>query len=265
MRTKLLGRLTVDLGLLMVTCAVLLSVLVVPAGRGERSGPGRSAEAPVSVASDSGIGGGYGSGQLSPWRQQSRSISPDEQVRRVRREDGIVMFGDSISVQDGKSLAALLARRTGDSLAVHNWSGQPTAPAIDALQHWADRFGLPRRILLSLGSNDIFDPARFAAQVDRAMRIAGPDRTVFWVNVQVARSKQTAAARLADQRNSQWINLQLAAARQRHPNLRIVPWAEFLASGPQRLTTHLRDGVHTSVPLGQRARNTLIVDAVRAG
>ncbi|MEU4391893.1 hypothetical protein [Kribbella sp. NPDC023855] len=265
MRAKLLGRLTVDLGMLVVTCAVLLAVLVVPAGRDERTGPGSSAGDPVPVASNSGTGAGYGSGHPAPWRQQSRSISPDEHVRRVRREDGIVMFGDSISVQDGRSLAALLSRTTGDSLATHNWSGRPTAPAVDALQQWADDFGLPRRILLSLGSNDIFDPAGFAAQVDRAMRIAGPDRTVFWVNVQVARTRQTPAARLADQRNSQWINLQLAAARQRHPNLRIVGWAEFLASDPRRLTTHLRDGVHTSVPVGQQARNTLIVGAVRAG
>jgi len=262
MRAKLLGRLTIDLGILAVTCAVLLAVLVVPAGRGE---PGRSAGDPVAVASDSGIGGGYGSGEPSHWRQQSRSISPDEQIRRVRRSDGIVMFGDSISVQDGKSLAALLSSTTGDSLATHNWSGQPTAPGVDALQQWAVDFGLPRRILISLGSNDIFDPSGFAAQVDRAMRIAGPDRTVFWVNVQVARSKQPAAVRLADQRNSQWINLQLAAAQRRHPNLRIVPWAEFLASGPHRLATHLRDGVHTSIPAGQKARNTLIADAVRAG
>lgn len=259
MRARQLCRLTINLVVVAVTCAVLLAVLVVPAGTG------RLEEDPVSVASDSGSGGGYGSGKLGRWQSQGNAISTDEHIRRVRRDDGIVMFGDSISVQDGKSLAQLLASTTGDSLATHNWSGQPTAPGVDALQKWADDFGLPRRILISHGSNDIFDPSGFAAQVDRVMRIAGPDRTVFWVNVQVARSKQPAAVRLADQRNCQWINLQLAAAQRKYPNLRIVPWAEFLASGPERLTTHLRDGVHTSIPVGQNARNTLIVDAIRAG
>jgi hypothetical protein len=86
---------------------------------------------------------------------------------------------------------------------------------------------------------------------------------VYWVNAQVARTSQPPAVQLADQRNSAWINLQLADARQRHPNLRIVRWAEFLAAQPWRLTTYLRDGVHTSVPLGQNARNELIVRAIR--
>jgi len=259
MRARLLCRLTTNLAVLLVTFAMLFAVLVVP---GE---PDRPEDAPVSVASDSGTGGGYGSGSLGRWQQQGHAISSVEQIRQVRRDDGIFMFGDSISVQDGKSLAQLLAGTTGDTLATHNWSGQPTAPAVDALETWARDFGLPRRLLISHGSNDIFDPSGFAAQIDRVMRIAGPDRTVFWVNVQVARSKQPAAVRVADQRNCQWINLQLAAAQRRYPNLRVIPWAEFLASGPERLGTHLRDGVHTSIPVGQQARNTLIVDAIRAG
>ncbi|WP_237745150.1 GDSL-type esterase/lipase family protein [Kribbella catacumbae] len=257
MRAGLLRRVTLRFGMLALACAVLFAVVAVPAGRGERVGP--------AVASSSGIGGGHGSGQPVVWQQKGKRISPDEQVRRVRREDGIVMFGDSISVQDGEALAKLLASRTGDSLATHNWSARPTGPAVDAVQQWSDDFGLPRRILICLGSNDIFEPSGFVEQVDRVMRIAGPDRTVFWVNIYVARTKQPAAVRLADQQNSQWLNAQLAAAQRRYPNLRIVPWAEFLAAEPQRPTTLLRDGVHPSVPVGQKARNALIIDTIRRG
>jgi hypothetical protein len=65
------------------------------------------------------------------------------------------------------------------------------------------------------------------------------------------------------QRNSEWINLQLAQAQQRYPNLRIVHWAEYLAARPSRLHTLLRDGRHTTVPAGQTARNTLIVQAIQ--
>jgi hypothetical protein len=207
---------------------------------------------------------GYGSGALGPWEGSSKRISTLTQIRPVLASDGLFMFGDSISVQDGHSLAERLLSRTGDQLAVHNWSGRPTEPAVDALAEWAQAYGLPRRILMATGSNDIFTPPVFAAQVDRAMAIAGPARTVIWVNVQVARTSQPAAVQLADQRNSAWVNLQLADARNRHPNLRIVHWAEFLAAKPSRLTMYLSDGVHTLVPQGQDARNELIVQAIAA-
>ncbi|TCN40194.1 hypothetical protein EV644_106122 [Kribbella orskensis] len=39
--------------------------------------------------------------------------------------------------------------------------------------------------------------------------------------------------------------------------------AGIAAAQPGRLSTYLRDGLHTSVPLGQNARNELIVRAIR--
>ncbi|ONI88784.1 hypothetical protein ALI22I_17525 [Saccharothrix sp. ALI-22-I] len=207
----------------------------------------------------------YGSGALGPWEGSSKAISTATTIRQVRDADGLFMFGDSIAVQDGYALALRLRGRTGDLLAVHNWSGRPTAPAVDALAEWAQTYGLPRRLLMATGSNDIFTPPVFAAQVDRALAIAGPTRTVYWVNTQVSRRRYSDAIQLADQRNSAWVNLQLADAQRRHPNLRIVRWAEFLAAKPTRLTAYLSDGVHTTEPLGQDARNELIVQAIEAG
>lgn len=216
------------------------------------------------LATETAYADGYGSGALGPWENSSKAISTLTQIRPVLDNDGLFMFGDSISVQDGYSLALRLQDRTGDQIAVHNWSGRPTKPAVDALAQWAETYGLPSRILMATGSNDIFTPPVFAEQVDRTMSIAGPNRTVFWVNVQVARTSQAAAVQLADQRNSAWINLQLADAQRRHPKLRIIHWAEFLAAYPWRLgaDAYLRDGVHTTVPLGQNARNELIVQAI---
>lgn len=124
---------------------------------------------------------------------------------------------------------------------------------------WKRRFGLPSRIVMAVGSNDIFDPPAFAAQVERAMRVAGPSRTVYWVNVHVSRSRQPAEVRAADESNSAWINQQLEQAAVRHPNLRIVRWAEYLATEPGGPAKYLRDGVHTSEPAGQTARNDLIL------
>ncbi|MEU4606927.1 hypothetical protein AB0F43_28430 [Kribbella sp. NPDC023972] len=207
-------------------------------------------------------GYGYGSGDLGNWQISSKAIASESTIKYVLARDGVFMFGDSISIQDGRALATRLAGRTGDPLAVNNWSGRPTQPTVDALAQWATLYGLPRRILMAIGSNDIFTPPVFAAQADRTMDIVGPNRTVIWVNIQVARTTRPAAVQLADQRNSAWINLQLSDAQRRHPNLRIVRWAEYLAAKPGRLTWYLRDGVHTSVPAGQDARNELIVQGL---
>jgi hypothetical protein len=206
--------------------------------------------------------GPYGSGVLGSWAGATRAISTSTQIRRVLNTDGVYMFGDSISVQDGKSLATRLLGRDGSQMAVNNWSSRPTSGAVDALQQWASAYGLPRRILMASGSNDIFDPPKFAAQVDRAMSLAGKNRTVYWVNLQVVRKAVTATVQLADQRNSSWLNMQLYDAQERHPNLKVIRWAEWLWVKPYRLANYLRDGVHPSVPLGQDARNELIVQSL---
>jgi hypothetical protein len=216
-----------------------------------------------SVAGMSSLGN-YGSGVLGAWERQARAISNEAQVRKTRETDGVFMFGDSIGVQDGPALARQLSQ-LGISVAVHNWAGRPVTPAVDALDTWAQDYGLPHRILMSVGSNDIFTPPAVAAQVDRTMQIVGDERTVYWVNVQAARTAHGAGVQVSDQRNSAWINLQLADAQRRYDNLRIVHWAEHLAAKPNRLARYLRDGLHPSVPLGQNARNGLIVDAIKAG
>ncbi|MGW6281539.1 hypothetical protein [Kribbella sp. NPDC055071] len=206
----------------------------------------------------------YGSGQLGAWTQQGKAISSAATIAYVLENDGVFMFGDSIAVQDGKALGTRLNGRDGSSLAVHNWSGRPTAPAVDALQSWATTYGLPRRILMATGTNDIFNPPAMAAQIDRAMRIVGSSRTVIWVNTQISRTTQSSAVQVADQRNSAWVNSQLSEAQGRYSNLRIVKWAEFLAAKPSRLNTYLRQGVHTTIPQGQDSRNELIVQALTA-
>ncbi|MEU4395904.1 hypothetical protein [Kribbella sp. NPDC023855] len=218
----------------------------------------------VVAAESSSAAGLYGSGMLTDWTTLARAISSAATIAYVRDNDGVYMFGDSIAVQDGKALAIRLKERTGASLAVHNWSGRPTAPAVDALENWALKYRMPRRILMATGTNDVFNPPVFAAQVDRTMKIVGPTRTVIWVNTQIARTGQPASVQLADQRNSAWVNSQLSDAQKKYPNLRIVRWAEYLAAKPTLLTQCLREGVHTTVPFGQDARNELIVQALAA-
>ena len=248
---------------IVVTLAVLtvigsLLVLLEPRSP-SAAGPtaGISAE-PTTVAP-----GRYGSGALGPWQNLLRRITPEDQIRDVLTFNGVFMFGDSIAVQDGPALEKVLADRTGDSIAVHNWSGQPTSAAVDALADWSRVYGLPGRIVMAVGTNDIFDPPAFGAQVERALAIAGPKRTVYWVDVEVSRFRQSADVQEADRANSAWINQQLEEAAARHPNLRIIHWAELLNSEPDGLTKYLRDGVHTTEPVGRAARNELIADALQ--
>lgn len=226
-----------------------------------------SVAVPVSSAPGTGARsvdlGPFGSGRLGSWEDLANHISSDAEIQDALMFNGVFMFGDSIAVQDGSALEELLANRTGDAIAVHDWSGQPASAAVDALADWERRFGLPSRIVMAVGSNDIFDPPAFAAQVERAMHIAGPSRTVYWVNVHVSRARQPAAVRSADLENSAWVNQQLEQAAVRHPNLRIVRWNEFLAAQPGEAASYLRDGIHTT-QLGQQARNDLIVDALTA-
>jgi hypothetical protein len=96
------------------------------------------------------------------------------------------------------------------------------------------------------------------------MAIAGPKRTVYWVNVEVSRFRQSADVQAADRANSAWINQQLEEAAARHPNLKIIHWSEFLNSQPDGLAKYLRDGVHTSEPVGRTARNELIAEALQS-
>jgi len=192
----------------------------------------------------------------------SERVSTPEAIRRVVALDGLLAFGDSLGTTTFRDLATRLSP-AGTMLAVNAKGGRPTAPTVDVLSQWATTYGLPRRILMEVGSNDIFNPSGFAAQINRAMTIVGPSVTVYWSEIHVSRWIQPAGIQVADQRNSGWLNVQLHAATARHQNLRVVSWATFLAQKPlHRIGAYLSDGLHTTAA-GMAARNALIVLAVQ--
>ncbi|WP_328329169.1 hypothetical protein OHA70_05365 [Kribbella sp. NBC_00382] len=203
----------------------------------------------------------YGSGPLEPWEGMNATISSEDQIHRVIAADGVFLFGDSIAVQDGNALARRVITLTHKPMAMHTWAGQPTEAAVDALQMWKTKYGLPSRIVMAVGSNDIFKPPAFGPQVDRAMGIIGPAREVFWVDAYVCRTRESDLVQRADRRNTDWVNSQLDDAERRYPNLHVVRWSEFVAT-VKSSRHYVRDGVHTTVPLGQRFRNGLITDAL---
>jgi hypothetical protein len=201
-----------------------------------------------------------GSGILGNWQAYSKSISPPSIISQVDNADGIYMAGDSISVTTSRELAAILLP-SHNLLAVNEWSGRDTAPAVTAIEAMVKTFGRSHRILMATGSNDIFAPEVMSGQIDRLMRIAGPNRKVFWITIYVSRWRYPPAVQLADRQNTTLVNKQIYAAKSRWPNLVIIPWDKWLSAKPTRYAYYLRDGVHTNAR-GGTFRNTIIRNAI---
>lgn len=205
----------------------------------------------------------YGSGDPTDYTQYSKGVSTASTWTKAKSNNGVWLFGDSITNQDDYALAVALAPRV---LAVNAWNARPTKPAVDALEQALQIYNGPAKtVLMATGTNDISDPPAFGAQVDRTMELIAGRARVVWVTAYAGRTGTgiTAAVREADVRNSGWINNQLWARAGKHSNLDIVDWFGFLCKNPgYRIGNLLTDGVHTSVPLGQNARNALILAAL---
>jgi lysophospholipase L1-like esterase len=165
-----------------------------------------------------------------------------------------MIFGDSITVAGYKQLAA---EKPGWRLAVNAQSGRGTVDAVN--QALAAPF-LPPRVVMAVGSNDVFDPTVMAGQIRRLREALEPRGIqVYWVTVHVVRTRGT--AQLADQRNSGWVNAQIQAGCT--APCKVIDWASFLAANPYyRIPNYLRDGVHPST-LGVPAWAALISGGVK--
>src|SRR6266536_2078007 len=154
----------------------------------------------------------FGSGTLGNWQALSQAI--------------VGIIGDSITTRCYRSLGTLVAKQ-GKTLAVNYWSGRPTTPTVDWL---LSQPKLPKVLLVASGSNDIFDPRPFGAQVARLKAGLPYGTTLLWVDVQVSRTRYSSAVQLTDPRNSLWVDNQL---RENLPKSQIVPWSWW--SYPNRL------------------------------
>jgi hypothetical protein len=106
---------------------------------------------------------------------------------------------------------------------------------------------LPPRILVALGTNG---PFGFKA-LDRFMRAAGPDRSVYWVTVELPPTEQYAYEDAVNQR--------LRAMPGRWPNAHVIDWnASVLTEGLYP------DGIHLN-PDGCQAYANLVLQGVQKG
>jgi len=156
-----------------------------------------------------------------------------------------MIVGDSIAKAAGPEFAQRMYDDHGLLTAVNNWPSRPTAPTVDWLEDHAS--WIPERgIVMAVGANDIFSPMYWWQQVDRVMEIAD-GKPVYWMSVYVDRwSSADPDQRVADMRNSAWINDQLYSIARRHPNLVVVDWHAYLSQGynESKIADWLSDGVH---------------------
>jgi hypothetical protein len=187
------------------------------------------------------------------WEGNVRALSP-ALTWQLARDDGVWLYGDSITVSDAPDLATTLRGR-GDPLAWDATSGIPTKPAVDRLVGRLADSAPPERLVMALGTNDT-DARLVRAQVERVMALLPSTTRVYWVNVWKHRWLAQATAR--DLRTTAAINAALERADRSHPNLEVVDWFTTAQADPGG---YLADGVHT-LPAGRAARNALIAAAL---
>ena len=145
----------------------------------------------------------------------------------------VVLVGDSLNVGIEPYLPQVLHgwRVRSDDLV-----GRSTADGLSVLARMREQ---PGPLVISLGTND--DPAAtgaFAADVERALALAGPGRCVIWATL------------WRDGAPEDGLNGVLEAAARQHTNLRLLSWASMLAGHPE---WRAPDGTHGS-PDGYAAR-----------
>jgi hypothetical protein len=181
------------------------------------------------------------SGSLGDWTSLTHSNFGDLTDLDGDPQADVVIVGDSITTRGYSELATWLAGR-GKTLAGSYWSGRPTTPAVD----WALSLSTkPKILVMASGTNDIFDPAVMLAQVQRlkAWADAAPKTRLIWVRVQAARP----ATALCDQRNSMWVNAQIATGM---AGGETCGWPDGFAQDPNRLANYLQDGIHPYEGIG---------------
>jgi len=201
--------------------------------------------------------GPAGSGNLSQWRANPHTVVADCAIGPVGRR--VLVVGDSITSRTKDVLTSTLTA-AGWSVCIDSQPGQPTWYALDNFKTDGSFPAYVDVIVMATGSNDIFDPTRLAAQVQRARTYAGT-RPMLWVNVFVHRSGANASYRSHDLLNSAKVNRLLVNRYGWRFVTATVDWSGVLTRRPARQATHLVDGVHTTVT-GGAVRSALIAQSL---
>ncbi|MEP7161679.1 MAG: GDSL-type esterase/lipase family protein [Dermatophilaceae bacterium] len=200
----------------------------------------------------------YGSGYHGDYGRFTRQTSPEaDLLAAVASTNGCLIIGDSIASSVVSDLVADLRETLGATCVYDAWPGRATEGTANALLDLKRRYGLPRRVIVMSGTNDIFNPPLFEPQMDRIVHGIGPAHEILWLTTFDSRRPRTSRS-VADERNTGWINDVIATRAARTPNMRLVDWDALFRAHPPNIEALLRDGVHPN-RLGVDA----LVDLVR--
>jgi lysophospholipase L1-like esterase len=176
------------------------------------------------------------------------AVAPMSASARVTSADAkapVLVVGDSLAVGLRPTLAPLLG---GADIAWDAKSGRTTPQGLAALRS-ALKIVHPKTVIISLGTNDGPDGARFADRITRALTAIGPSACVVWSDIYRPARKGPYAA----------LNTTLSAEAARYKRLHLVNWL----SAVSRQAVALPDGLHPDAA-GFAYRAKLIANAVHA-
>ncbi len=158
----------------------------------------------------------------------------------------VLVVGDSLAVGTEPYLGSLLADRQVTFDAV---TGRTTPEGLRALRERLQDLR-PQTVIISLGTNDGSDPARFAFRIHEVLSTVPPDACVVWSTV------------VRPPRKGSYLGLNrvLRAYAQRVPRLTLVNWDHAVLRG----SVTLPDTVHPD-PAGFLYRSRLFAHAVHRG
>lgn len=172
--------------------------------------------------------------------------SPQAVLSLAVPHSGPILTGRVYAIGD----SVLLGARTclsGTDIRIHARENRRMVDGARRVEIRARNGKLPPRVLVALGTNG---PFGFKA-LDRVMRAAGPDRSVYWVTVELPDIDRYAYENRANQR--------LRAMPGRWPNAHVIDWnASVLPEGLYP------DGIHLN-PAGCQAYANLLLQGVTKG
>jgi lysophospholipase L1-like esterase len=156
----------------------------------------------------------------------------------------VLVVGDSLAVGIRPHLPALLP---GDALTFDVRSGRTTPQGLDRLRAARRRLD-PDVVVVSLGTNDGADPARFVARIAKVLALVPDEACVVWPDIHRPPRKGAFAA----------LNRVLRALPEADPRVHVVRWREAVATG----RVVLPDGLHPDAA-GYERRARMVAAAVR--
>jgi lysophospholipase L1-like esterase len=158
-------------------------------------------------------------------------------------ESDVLYVGDSLAVGTLPYLAPMLG---GRNIVAAAKSGITTPQGMKLVRQEL-RIVTPKTVVISLGSNDGSDAARFADRVRRTMALLPENACVIWATI-------IRPPRKGDYRG---LNRVLNAAKRRDPRIRVIDWEHAVTGG----AVFLPDGLHADAA-GYRYRSAMIADEI---